>query len=951
MAQHPVRVAIDLEMTGTKVGDDAIIDIGGVRFIGDRIDGQPFQSLVRTSRHIPYRIQRLTGISETMLRAAPTLDEVRPRLEAFLGDATLVGHNVPTDAQFLRAEGLAQTNLLIDTHELAIMVLPELKSYTLEALAAHLGVAGSSYHRALADAQTTYRVFLKLLALMEALDTGTLEEVSHLPASEPGTIAPLIRAELRARAGLAGQDTGSSPNLIERFAERLDVHPRVFRLGGLGQTPGVPVARRVSADTQTPTPPTTASLRPAIAQHLQRLLTDGGGLMLDLDGDSADLVSLLTPAVRWAADTGGRVVVSAPDAATMSHVAREVALQAFAASGVNPLQLKVAELSERESYVCLRRWFGGAGVSDGAEIARDVTRGLARVAVWVKQTERGSRWEMTLPLQEQAAWERTRAGLEVADSARNCPYGAAGYCFLASAQKAANEAQLIVTTHTALAASLVGRDDLLPQTTRVIVLDPCALEEELRSARTLALHRWTVMTLLNDLSSRNGTGQHTGLLHWAWQAFCPDDPARGRAWADEVSKAVILANGFFEALRFMANLLDADEHTVRVDDALRRSSTWRPVHLAWEQFKVALDGVIALLHAIANEADAQAPRATSDLSCAMVELLFSARQLDAIRDAGDTLMAPERHGFVSWIRVPYKPDDDNEARRTASLRGAISNRPLDGEIDGPDLLGVHPLYGDSLGRLAVNGNGLALAGPGLVAGGDFEFARVMLGLPRDTRSASHARDRSAQTLLCLPTDVPEPNTPRFQERLNQTLIQLAVEFEGRLIALFPSRNALRAGAGGIRHTLERHGILTLAQGLDGSTRNIWRTFNSERRVVLLGGGSFWNSGLSQVPQSYCIVIPRLPIPAEGDPVVEARAEIWEHPHEQYYVPAAIQRMRVALSRLAWSHEQRNAIVLFDRRAQVRDYGHAVLASLPPCKERRASVDEIARDIREWIGPA
>lgn len=947
MAQHPLRVAIDLEMTGSTVGEDTIIEIGAVRFAGDAVEGEPFQALVRTAKPLSYAVRRLTGIRDDMLRAAVPLEEALALLERYIADAPLVGHNVAADARFLRAAGLAQRNLLLDTYELAVTTLPGLKSYTLEALATYLGVGATRYHRALDDAQTARRVFLKLMARLQALDAETRDDLAGLPSTGPWTVGALLGALPRGGNGATATPAtglgGLGANLSVRLAEQHDISPRVFHLGGLGQEPGTTL--QTSAQMRAVAEQVPVSVRPAVTQHAQRLLTEGGALLLDLDNDRADLVSLLASAARWAADTGGRVVISAPDAATMSHVAREVAPEAFASAGVPQAHVSVAELAEREAYLCLRRWFGGATVADGAEIASDVTRGLARLTVWSRRTERGSRWEMSLPLQENSAWERARAGIEVRDSARRCPYDAAGYCFVASAQAGAKAAQIVVTTHGALAATLLGRDDLLPATTRVIALDPWALEDALREARTHTLRYEFVTALLNDLSTTNESGQRAGLLQWAWEAFCPTDPARGQAWAGEVGNALSCAESFFAALHIVGQVIapNPKEHTAPIDHEVRREPAWRQVSLAWDEFRAALDGVIKLLRAIANEAEAQAPRATSEIACAMVELLFTARQLEAARDMGDELLTPATPQLVTWID---RPDDSGE--RAATPRGRrISGGPAPFDTD---LVGVYPVYGDAVRPLTMNGNGLLLAGPGLAAGGDFDYARGMFGLPYETRAANYGRDRSDQTLLCLPTDVPEPNMPRYQERLNQALVRLAMELDGRLVVYFASRSALRAGAQGIRHTLERQGFLVLAQGIDGSARNIWRTFNKERRAVLLGGGTFWKSAPEQGGRSYCIVVPRLPIPAEGDAVVAARAERWDEPYEQYYIPTAAQRMRVALSRLAWSHEERNAVVLFDRRAHSGDDGHAALATLPRCQELRAPVDELAREISEWIGP-
>jgi Rad3-related DNA helicase len=553
---------------------------------------------------------------------------------------------------------------------------------------------------------------------------------------------------------------------------------------------------------------------------------------------------------------------------------------------------------------------------------------------------------LSLPRQEEYAWERARAGIEVRDSAQSCPYDATGYCFLTAAQNAANAARIVVTTHKALAAALLGRDDLLPRTTRVIALDPHALEEALREARTHALRYTFVSAVLSDLATTTDEGQPAGLLHWAWRALCPTDPARGQAWAEMVNNTQRSAESFFAALHVFGHMIEPnlEQRTAPVDDEARYGSAWNRVSTEWDALRGALDNVINLLRVIATDAKAQAPRATSELGSAAVELLFAARQLEAAREAGEELLAPATRGLVTWIE---RPDTSGEGATTP--RGLkISGGPVQCDTD---LLGVYPAYGDAVRPLTANGNGLLLAGPGLAAGGDFEFPRVLFGMPTEARAANFGRDRAEQTLLCLPTDVPAPNRDHYQERLNQTLIRLALELEGRLVVYFASRNSLREGAQGIRKTLERNGILVLAQGIDGAPHNIWRTFNRERRVVLLGGGGYWKSDIEPTRRSYCIVIPRLPIPAESDPVHKARGERWDDHHGRYFMPAAAQRMRIALSRLAWSHEERNAILLFDRRAHTGDDGHAALATLPRCRELRAPVDEITREISDWIGPA
>src|SRR5262245_42073356 len=104
---QPVRVAIDLETTGLHPEQDAIIEIGAVKFAGVKVI-ETFESLIAPGVPLPFRIQRLTGILPADLRRVPALQSVLPRLRTFLGDCPLVGHNVAFDVAFLRRVGLAR---------------------------------------------------------------------------------------------------------------------------------------------------------------------------------------------------------------------------------------------------------------------------------------------------------------------------------------------------------------------------------------------------------------------------------------------------------------------------------------------------------------------------------------------------------------------------------------------------------------------------------------------------------------------------------------------------------------------------------------------------------------------------------------------------------------------------------------------------------------------------
>ena len=98
--QLAICVSLDLETTGLESDQDSIIEVGAVKFQGRRVL-DTYQTLVNPYRAIPEPIQRLTGISQKDVDSAPPFAPVAGELEAFIGTAPIVGHNINFDLKFL----------------------------------------------------------------------------------------------------------------------------------------------------------------------------------------------------------------------------------------------------------------------------------------------------------------------------------------------------------------------------------------------------------------------------------------------------------------------------------------------------------------------------------------------------------------------------------------------------------------------------------------------------------------------------------------------------------------------------------------------------------------------------------------------------------------------------------------------------------------------------------
>lgn len=172
----------DLETTGLSRERDRITEIGAVKVKGGVIT-QRFSSFVNPQVPISSEITKLTGITDEMVKDAPTIDEILPEFIKFFGDTVLVAHNASFDVGFIRkkAENLKLPdieNTVMDTVELAKSLLPQLKRYKLNLVAEHLKVELKGHHRAVNDAEATAKILMKFLHMLAEKQVYNLDAVN-----------------------------------------------------------------------------------------------------------------------------------------------------------------------------------------------------------------------------------------------------------------------------------------------------------------------------------------------------------------------------------------------------------------------------------------------------------------------------------------------------------------------------------------------------------------------------------------------------------------------------------------------------------------------------------------------------------------------------------------------------------------------------------------------------
>ena len=185
-------VVFDIETTGFSPSKNKIIEIGAVKVVEGKIIDR-FNEFVNPQVPIPFEIERLTSINDSMVMDAPTIDVILPKFLEFVGDAALVAHNASFDVSFIHHNanelGLTFNPTVLDTVTLARALLPNLNRYKLDTVAKALNISLENHHRAVDDAEATANIFVKFIEMLKAqYDMTTLDDLSSFNKADVAAI-------------------------------------------------------------------------------------------------------------------------------------------------------------------------------------------------------------------------------------------------------------------------------------------------------------------------------------------------------------------------------------------------------------------------------------------------------------------------------------------------------------------------------------------------------------------------------------------------------------------------------------------------------------------------------------------------------------------------------------------------------------------------------------------
>jgi DNA polymerase-3 subunit epsilon/ATP-dependent DNA helicase DinG len=937
-----IYTSIDLETTGLDPEQDAIIEIGIVRFQGDDILDQ-WSSLVNPRRRVPPNITDLTGITQNDVDEAPTLLQVRSKVAQIVGSDCLVAHNAPFDLAFLSRNGLCKSNPALDTLELATVLLPTAGRYGLSSLAKHLEIPsppGMHAHRALSDALVTAGLFRVLAEEAESLPLDTLEEIVAAGRAVAWPTVTFFEDALgavsrRAFSGPARSDTGRrrrrnlfrAPQRKRQSLRPADPpHPiDPDAISGMLDAGGLFASRFANFEHR----PQQVEMAWAVANTLNK----GHHLMVEAGTGTGKSIAYLVPAVDWATRNSERVVISTNTINLQDQLINKDLPDLLA---ILPMEFQAVVLKGRSNYICPRmvnslRRNGPTNV--------DEMRVLARVLIWLPHSTTGERGEIPLwSFGEQIAWSKLNADNDGC-SPDSCS-AFAGDCPLHTARQAAESSHLIIVNHALLLSDIVTGNKVLPDYRYLIVDEAHHLENATTNGLSFRVDQPTVERQLRELTWERGLAME---ILGRCRATLP--PGFLRPVENEMlllqEAAGTAGRGtdafFWEIGHFLQEHSGRDERQystrVLVTGALRRQPSWERVEIGWEEVSQRMGSLVEGLRRLETALD--------DISDSF--------ELPDGEDLGMRVKTLRRELAETWRNVDelvFSPDDGTIYWAELPLRGervSLHAAPLH----------VGPLVQEHIfhkkNSVILTSATMQTTSPSSDGRSGFDYLRERLhAWEADELAVGSPFDYQSSTLIYLPTDIPEPRQPGYQRLIESSITVLVRSLQGRTLVLFTAYSQLRQTAAAIRGALGDAGITLYQQGAGISRQQLLESFRAADSAVLFGTRSFWEGVDIPGPALSCVVIVKLPFDVPTDPVFAARQQSFENPFYDYAVPEAVLRFRQGFGRLIRTTTDRGIVVPLDKRLLTKAYGRFFLEALPTCTVKRGSIADMAQTATAWM---
>ena len=953
-------VAIDIQTTGPDPRRDEIFELAAVKITGGRL-AKSFAAVADPGIDVPLRVRKDLGIGPDEIEAAPPLSTVFARFIDFVGKRLCVAHEADLKRKFLdsAAYGSFESDLL-DTLDLARLLLPAEERHDLEHLARKFNLGPAAPPRAPLNAALTARLWQALMTELDELPLPVLDAIMGLVERVDWPLKPLFQ---QAHARRYAEAFGKKLSLADCLPDFSPV---------INEAQERKAERHKAAEEEEPEPPALIDANAIVrlfgpdgvfSKHLPNFeprreqarmakavahsFNNAKHLMVEAGTGTGKSLAYLVPSIYWATRNACPVVISTYTKALQAQLfhkdipmVTEMLDQPFRASVIKG----------RPNYLCPRKLLYLLSEAE-REIADAERLALLPVITWAAATQTGDIAENTgfQAARTPGLWDRLYA---TGDECRGRACEHWKHCFLLKARAQAQLSDIVVANHAVVfSETALSSSPVLPDHKHLIFDEAHNVESVATDNLGHEVDRWIVLRPLHRLyrvrereRDRAGRGLLTNILYQL---------KRGRETSlTETEQAIVktlegalrqvldaepLLEAFLASLEPLFTSGEAGAR-VRYSSEFQPSETWGPAFRQKELLISALARLVKDLDFVREEV-AGLEREFLYQQDLMYQLDAQLNVLREIIDDLEFLMKGGDEDYVYWAECLDA--------RMGSFRLAAA--PIE----------VGKLLKD---LLYERKDTIIFSSATLTVADKFDFFRSRLGLDLLDEgrvlelSLGTSFDFERQVLLCVPNFLPEPvyRSDDFNRAVGRFLVELHVATQGRGLILFTSYDMLSKVYATVKDELEREKIVVLGQGIDGASDQLLTTFRRVVESVLLGTQSFWE-GVDVPGESLsCLTLTKLPFQVYTDPIITARCEAVEaagrSSFTEFSVPSAVIRFKQGFGRLIRSRTDRGVVVVLDKRIITKRYGSYFLKSLPLTHRVYSDKDKLLDDVRQFLGP-
>lgn len=929
-------IVVDLETTGNSVKKgDRIIQFAAVVIKDGQIVDR-FSSFLNPGQPIPIFIEELTGITDEMVKDAPLFSEIAPKVVEMLQGASFVAHNVLFDLSFLQEELIMAGyegfyGSVLDTVEMARILLPTSDSFKLSDLALQENLEHDRPHQADSDAYVTAELLLILFEQLQRLPLATLKQLHSLSHGLKSDLNEIIEELIIEKEGH-----------IERIPDDLEKYKGIY------------IRQRKDWDNhakeerKSPYPHDhidKESLLSTIFQSYEK--RSGQFQMMDLTFESfqngqhalieagtgvGKSLGYLLPAIYFSKMTNKPVVISTYTTQLQEQLLRkDIPLL----MNVLPFSFKIAIVKGKSHYLNLDRFVLLLKENDDNY---DTALTKMQILVWLTHTLTGDKDELNLSSGGQLFWQRVQSVHHSFVKKRERH----SFDYYLKARNEAQSADILIVNHSLLLTDLLADSPMLPSSDYLII------DEGHHLQKTAARH----FGFQFDYASVRFLLQQMGLyeqkqLFYKVESMLEDLSFNRGDFTNKMELNEWLSNLLFEMdVLFKSIALYAKKRSKQKSQSYPSSIQCILAVDGTKESNSIIGEAERFLFLLKDFAKALKDRydwvitkdkKTARQKAVIDELSLWLNKSDRIIESIRNLFLHPSHENISWIEI------DTRSRQNKTT---VYSQP------------IHVSHGLKE-HLFDKKESVIITSATLSIKGSFHYMLKGLGLDSATtiqKIIPTSFDYKKQLQIIVSNDLPEVNAVSLEEyvsAIGEHIISIAEATKGRLLLLFTSFEMLKKTYDLIKESGFLQEFSMLAHGItSGSRERLIRNFQRFDKAILFGTSSFWEGIDIPGDDLSCLIMVRLPFSPPDEPITAVRCQQIKdqggNPFYEYSLPEAVIRFKQGFGRLIRTNQDKGALIIFDQRILSTQYGKVFLESLPAVKVNSLSIDETVSHLNRWL---